>query len=360
MRKGGLLLLWACVLAFLVGCSHPGNNVEGLGADTPIALLEDAIVYDRLDDDGTLTIGCYDLAEKKRSDVIRIEGFYISNGIPAVIGNCVVLPVTLSTGEHQLLRIDAACQTSEILFHETNTYPMDTVCAMNAEIYMLSVEKEALPAAARIRKYDPDTGNMDLCIEKKYTDHEGEQILAFGCGGGKIYILVNQIGTENTPFVEVYGGEGNTLGGKLAFDTELAEIVSQNGIAEFYCYNDFIFVRNFSDEGAIGKVEENQIKTILCLPNLRMAQNGRDVQAAFYGFFVRGGREFYLLEAEMGALYQADLELEQNESIRSAVANEKMVCISTLDEEDAVSFTTRRVLTADLSELKRRGEAYQK
>ena len=52
-----------------------------------------------------MVIGYYDIDFKKQSDVICENGFYISSGLPAVIDNSVILPVTLNTNEHKLMKI---------------------------------------------------------------------------------------------------------------------------------------------------------------------------------------------------------------------------------------------------------------
>lgn len=118
----------------------------------------------------------------------------------------------------------------------------------------------------------------------------------------------------------------------------------KNGIVEFYCFDGYIYIRNFSDYGVIGKIENNQIKTVLELPNLRMAYNGKNTQDDYYGFFVRGGRELYFLDVYADILYKTSLELSQDESIRNAISDGKNICISILDERDTESFTTKKTI----------------
>lgn len=88
----------------------------------------------------------------------------------------------------------------------------------------------------------------------------------------------------------------------------------------------------------IGKIENNQIKTILELPNLRMAYNAKNTQDDYYVFFVRGSRELYLFDVYAGVLYETSLELSQ-------------------DERDTKSYTTKKAIIMDFHELKEK--AYQ-
>lgn len=200
-----------------------------------------------------MVIGYYDIASKKQSDVICENGFYISSGLPAVIDNSVILPITLNTNEHKLMMINTDSNTSEMIFNEFNSYPIDSVATMNTSIYMLSSKKDNSTATSYIRKYNENTNEMDICIEKEFTDNTGEQIKAFACNNEKIYVMVNQIETENDIYIEIYDDKNYDLIGKLYFDSELKKFVSNNGIVQFYCFDNYVYIRNFSDYGAIGK-----------------------------------------------------------------------------------------------------------
>lgn len=300
-----------------------------------------------------MVIGYYDIASKKQSDVICENGFYISSGLPAVIDNSVILPITLNTNEHKLMMINTDSNTSEMIFNEFNSYPIDSVATMNTSIYMLSSKKDNSTATSYIRKYNENTNEMDICIEKEFTDNTGEQIKAFACNNEKIYVMVNQIETENDTYIEIYDDKNYDLIGKLYFDSELKNFVSNNGIVQFYCFDNYVYIRNFSDYGAIGKIESNQVKTLLDLPNLRIAYNGKNTQDNYYGFFLRSGKDFYLLDVYTDTLYQTNLELSQDESIRNAISDGNDICISIMDERDTETFTTKNTIIVDFDKLKK-------
>ena len=115
----------------------------------------------------------------------------------------------------------------------------------------------------------------------------------------------------------------------------------------------YIYIRNFSDYGAIGKIESNQVKTFLDLPNLRIAYNGKNTQDNYYGFFLRSGKDFYLLDVYTDTLYQTNLELSQDESIRNAISDGNDICISIMDERDTETFTTKNTIMVDFDKLKK-------
>lgn len=352
----GGLLVFAFVMTLLLN-SKQENKLGDINNYTPIALLEDSIVYNYINDDDALVIGYYDITSKKQSDIICEDGFYISSGLPVVIGNSVILPVTLNTNEHKLLMINTDSNTSEMLFNEFNSYPIDVVSIINTNIYMLSSMGDNSTTTNYIRKYNEKTNNMDICIEKEFTDNAGEQIIAFACNNEKIYVMINQIETGNDIYIEIYDDQNYDLLGKLYLDSELYNFVSTGGLVQLYCFDEYIYIRNYSDYGAIGKVENDQVKTILNLPSLRIVYNGENTRDNYYGFFLRSGKEFYLLDVYTDTLYQTNLGLSQDESIRNAISNGNDICISILDERESETFTTKDTIIVDFDELK--SKAYQ-
>lgn len=109
-----------------------------------------------------------------------------------------------SNQEHKLLRVNADSNTSEMIFSEFNTYPMDAVSTMDTDIYMLSTMKDDVAASSYIRKYNENIGDMDICIEKYFTDAVGWRITAFACNNENIYVMVNNMEAENDTYIEIY------------------------------------------------------------------------------------------------------------------------------------------------------------
>ena len=67
MKRLIILVLWVvCMLALLVGCSSQENEIGDIDNHTPIALLDDAVVYNYIDDDGALVIGRYVFSSKRQ------------------------------------------------------------------------------------------------------------------------------------------------------------------------------------------------------------------------------------------------------------------------------------------------------
>ena len=108
-----------------------------------------------------------------------------------------------------------------MIFNEFNSYPIDSVATMNTGIYMLSSKKDNSTATSYIRKYTKILMRWIFALKKEFTDNTGEQIKAFACNNEKIYVMVNQIETENDTYIEIYDDKNYDLIGKLYFDSEL-------------------------------------------------------------------------------------------------------------------------------------------
>ena len=69
--------------------------------------------------------------------------------------------------------------------------------------------------------------------------------------------------------------------------------------------------------------------------------------------FLRSGKDFYLLDVYTDTLYQTNLELSQDESIRNAISDGNDICISIMDERDTETFTTKNTIMVDFDKLKK-------
>lgn len=333
------------------------RHKKDLGRDinnfTPIALVDNSIVYNYISDDNSLVIGYYDINTKNSSDIVSEKNFYISNSLTAVIDNSVYLSITNNTNEHKLLKIDIDSKTCKTIFKENNSYyPIDTISTMqDSKIYMLSnkIEGSTLQTSY-IRKYNSTTGNMDICIKKEFDKEKdrGDIIKAFACNNAELYVLANE--KDNNIVIEEYDDKYN-LKNTFTFDDELKKFILSNDIVQFYCFDDYIYLRNYSDYGAIGKIENNQIKSLLTLPNLRMAYNNKNTNDKLYAFFIREGREFYILDTIKNNLNKIKLNLSQNESIRNAISDGTNVCVSILDDKNTEIFKTKETLILDYKSL---------
>lgn len=183
---------------------------------------------------------------------------------------------------------------------------------------------------------------MDICIQKNSDD--GERIEAFACNSGNLYLIVSKY---NDVSIEVYDEYGNLVK-TLHFDDELIDKILSNGIVQFYCFGDYIYLRNYSDYGAIGKIEGSQVKSLFLSNQLRIAYNNKNSNDPYYAFFMRGSNEVYILDTQNDVLNKTVLELSEDESIRNAISDGNKIAVSVLDESNDINFDTKETLIVNI------------
>jgi hypothetical protein len=127
----------------------------------------------------------------------------------------------------------------------------------------------------------------------------------------------------------------------LDFDDELKNLIISNGIVQFYAFGNYFYIRNFSDYGIIGQIENDRIAPILILPQLRIANNSMNTIDNYYIFFIRGSNQYYMLCNEEGSILKGTIQLRENESIRHAISDGENLCVNVLDGENTETFVTK-------------------
>ena len=349
------LLVFTFVLISIltvVGCSR--ENMENtntltnsltlgnLNDYTPIALVDNEIIYNYIQDD-VLVLGTFDIDTKTETDMISVSNFYISTGITAVVGETVYLPVTLNTNEHQIVKMDLSTNSTEVLFTEKNSYPNDIISTTDEKIYMFStISNDDGTQTYLIRYYNYLSNKMDICVSKKSSD--GERIEAFACNNGNLYVIVSKFNNVNIEIYDYYGNLVKTI----YFDDELIDNILSNGIVQFYCLGDYVYLRNYSDYGAIGKIEDSHVKSLLLSKQLRIAYKNKNTNDLYYAFFIRESNEVYILDTQNDVLNKTVLDLSKDESIRNAISDGNKIVISVLDESNDTNFDTKETIIVNI------------
>ncbi|MBO4809317.1 MAG: hypothetical protein J5537_09770 [Lachnospiraceae bacterium] len=324
------------------------RRIGNLNDYTPLAVVNDNIVYNYFGEDGTFVIGCYDTASRTEKDCYFEDNFYISSGVSVETDNLVYLPITLTNGEHNLLEIDVKNQCVTSVLKEHNSYPIDTVAAMDGDVYMLSTNifgndiEESV-----IKKYSGENNNAVQIIKKDYNHGIGERIIAFSCYENKIYILVEYI-NENDVCCRIEKYDNQKRIETINLEKTLERDICNNGIVQFYCIGDYVYFRDYTDEGYIGKNTGAKIENYFNTTGLRIVNGSGRGMPEYQLFYVRRTADLYALNLKDGRLTLKTLPLSKNESIRGAVANNDIICISLLDESDEETFTTRDTLVLDI------------
>lgn len=139
------------------------------------------------------------------------------------------MPLTLNTDEHQVLKMDLSTDNTEIVFTENKVYPTDFISTTDEKLYMIStIIKDDDTQTYLIKYYNRLYNEMDVCIKKNSNDNE------------------------------------------------LADKILSNGIVQVYCFGDYVYSRKYYDYGAIGKIEDSQVNSLLISNQLRIAYNNKN------------------------------------------------------------------------------------
>ena len=325
---------------------HLGN----LNNYTPLAVVNDNIIYNYFMENGTFVIGCYDGSTKTEKDCYFEDDFYISSGISVVNDEMVYLPITLTDGEHSLLEIDSKNDNVISVLKEYSSYPIDTIATMNGEIFILSMNASDNGSEETIiKRYSCDGNNSKEILKKEYTNGIGEKIRAFSCYDGSLYALVEYANNSNVYCViEEYSAQNMILKETIDLEDSIEKCIRNNGIAQFYCFGNYMYFRDYSDEGYIGEIKGKTVEKKYNISRLRVVNDNGCGVTGYQFFYVRDTADLYVLSLKNGIFSHKRMPLPENESIRSAVANSKKIIISILDGEDEENFTTKDTLVLDI------------
>lgn len=351
MRKKIIFfVIWLIVINIIVLYTLKNKpqivNIGDLNDYTPIAIIDNKLVYSYIQEDDSLAIGYYDIETNTEADLVNIENFYISSGIPTVIEESVYFPVTLKTNEHRILKIDLNDNSVEVLISEYNSNLYDSISSMNKKIYILSSNMEDNNSQINfIKSYDTITEEIKVLIQKE--SNQGKYINLFSCNNENLYFMYSN---DKNVVIDAYNSNGKKVK-TLHFDDEIREKILTDSIAQFYYFNDFIYLRTYSDYGIIGKVENDFVKKLMILPKLRIAYNCSNINGLYYVFFIRESNELFILNLQSGKFNIKNLALSSNESIRNIVSDGSNLCISVLDENINEYYKTKKNLIVNIEDI---------
>ncbi len=353
VQSGTIILCAAIIIMGSVFVFKNSNleetlRTENLNDYTPLAIIGEKVLYDYLTDDGTFVIGYYDIASQNARDFYTEKDFYISSGVSVEINDIVYLPITLANGMHELLEISVEKNSVISVNDERNSYPIDTIATMNGDVYMLSMNVSENETEETIIKRYSGGNDFAEMLKKEIKQGRGEIIKAFSCCENRIYVLVEYLKDDGVGCrIDVYDEKmilKETINLVKSMETEICS----KGVAFFCCAGNYIYLRDFTDEGYIGEIKGDVVEEKLRQPGLRIVNNNGCRTSEYQIFFVRSTADLYVLSLSKGELVSKTLPLQENESIRSAVENDKTMCISILDERDEEYFTTKYTLLMDV------------
>lgn len=218
---------------------------------------------------------------------------------------------------------------------------------------MISEDKEYLPGAF-IKQYDDiiltrqtlrkDNNDMITFVErnnpktnktisksKNYyleANNTGEYILNYSVFKDKIYLAINNKTAQNkkNPIIEVLDTNFTHLYNINM--TAVKDYIMESALGKMQIWNDFIFMRNFSGNSLIGKIEDGNIKSLFQENDLDMSFDlSNQLSPVFY---VRGTNKLIFPDETKGTIKTIKLDLSDYKgyTIKFVMSNDNNILIT--------------------------------
>lgn len=311
---------------------------------SPIALIDNQIVYTYYNEQNSYIFGYYDMSTQHFTDLVCIDNFWISKGIPTIIDNKIYYSLTTTSNERIILEIDSLHDFARVVYTEKGAYALDSMTEIQDSLYSLNMKQtENNTINSKIYKISVQDGTSEIIKESTAQ----ENILAMTGYDDKIYVIVEYV--DNT-VIEVYDQNGTYIR-EIIPDNEIQDIIS-DGIVHFYVFDNYIYLRGYNlDRGVIAQITDDTLSPLITKQKLRYAHGGTINNRKYQVFFMREGNEVYLLDLENQQIHTIILPLNQNESIRGIISDGQKICLSVLDESIEGQYKTKNVKIIYISEL---------
>jgi hypothetical protein len=353
----GILCGVIIAVAILVALSGTVNFTEIEISDdcTPIALLDDTLIYSYFSDMG-FNIGKYVSGIQKNEDIGLIKNFHMSSGMPAVADEVVYLSVTLSGLEHILFRFDTNSNTVSEIAICSDSEPLDAISVMDNNIFILSHNLTADGIYySTIRAYNDNSREVTVCLKQELKNNSGKVIVAFACGKDRIYAFTENVSNDVVKkYVDVYDSANFNLLTSLAVDGSPKMHNGNNGIAQMHILGDYLYCRDYSDYGTVYKIKDYNIVPVLESAKLRFAYNAKNSEDEVYLLFVRETSKYYMLNTKTDSWKEGEIPLGEQESIRNVISDGDDFCFSILDDAIEEQFTTKISYICNYTDLLKR------
>lgn len=334
-------ILGVAIICFFSFCScgmrHNRNteyyDLGDINKYSIVASIDEDIVYNYFDKDGNMIIGKYDCESNTYNDICLIEDFYLSVGIPTVIDKKMYYPVTLTNGMHNLYEIDFESNVYEVVFEINSRNPIDYVSSIGDIVYYMTQNDN--DNNYYIDAYYANTCEYYHDILRYDLDKENENVI-FDCYLDDIYVL--EKGCDKSYFINMYTKDGGYVR-TYNIASDLLMIFDQ-GINQFFVVDNYIYIRNYSDYGAILRFTESEVQFLWGDTGIRIVNDftNKDDKLILFG---RETRQIYVWDNNSENVEEISLDLNNDESIRNIVRNNQSLIISVLDEGNEKYFETK-------------------
>lgn len=271
-----------------------------------LALWGDRFISYRMGDDGLVYFSSK-VENGKTEEIGRETDFAVSNDSSALIGDHLYTYVTSGAPNGfcvNLFEMDVRHSrlrklTSENVY-QTLTYTKD----LGNELVTLKGERQNDDARSYIEAFDSSSHKVRTVVEFPYdfAKESGTIIKNISVYQDKLYALAGIVEEGHADYaLIVYNGEG-TAQHKYDMNAFRA-ILDGGGVGKLKVMGDYVFVSNFSNRSALGKLSGDEVKVVVSSEDgFELAQDSVSTQAGHYYLFKRDSNRFYRLDPSRGEL----------------------------------------------------------
>lgn len=271
-----------------------------------LALWGDRFISYRMGDDGLV----YFSSKVDNGETVEIgkePDFLVSNDSSALIGDRLYTYVTAKAPDgHRvnLFELDVRHSRVKKLVSE-NIYQMLIYTKdLEDELFTLKGERKGDDARSYIEAFDSSSHKVRTVVEfpYDYAKESGTIIKNLSVYQDKLYALAGIVEEGHADYALIVYNKGGTAQRKYDMNA-FRDILDGGGIGKLKVMGDYVFVSNFSNRSALGKLSGDEVKVVVSSEDgFELAQDSISTQADYYYLFKRDSDRFYRLDPSRGEL----------------------------------------------------------
>lgn len=199
-----------------------------------------------------------------------IEGYYLDAGSVALYDNKVFFYATILDNEvleNQLFSIDLETNDlNQYIFQDGSLYGLRVYVIENQIVTLKNVVNGDV-ITTYIETFQPDSNKWKIVIKGEYNsnDRTGDAIYGFYADGKYLYTIEDRYNDKlSKSFFVTYDSSFNKIREIELNDDALKFLQNGNGrLIELYINGEYIYLRNISNQGFIGKITSEHIEGVL-------------------------------------------------------------------------------------------------
>ncbi|MDR3148662.1 MAG: hypothetical protein LBT88_01400 [Oscillospiraceae bacterium] len=238
------------------------------------------------------------------AEVGRVNNFVSGVKETALLNNVLYFYNAADNGsggfDNNLYGIDLSTNRMQLYYTDNESSPAVPVYPYMGKVLALKTQKgQAQWWITHLEIFDPNDGSVDRETSSKFNAERavGSMILTCCTNGEKIYALTDKFDKSGIRLlaVDIYNKDFE-VEQTLNIDKELSDYINESRPSEIAVFGNYIYMRNYSAYGVVGKIEDGLIKPVVKRRGLELALNQKDSDIKdVQMFYVRGSNTYYIL-----------------------------------------------------------------